>query len=91
MSRDPELNGLQKNQVRDSLRAHAQNNGRIIQIEEAWDQYKHLHRFRYDVMLEYNFILKPVYVEIRYTGLRPDIPMALLVSVHTSFKNKSLP
>lgn len=91
MSRDLDLDGLQPIGVREALRAHARSGGRIVQKVETWEPYKDQHRFCYEVLLEFDFIARPVFVEMRYTGIDPDLPQVSLVSVHTSFKDKSRP
>ncbi len=88
MSRDPELNGLQPKGLRDELRTHAKNDGKIVQKIETCEQYKKF-KFCYEVLLDFDFIIRPVYVEIRYVGLEDEFPQDLLVSVHTSFKSRS--
>jgi hypothetical protein len=89
MSRDVELNGLLPKAVRDALRTHARNNCMIVQRTEKLEQFKDKYKFCYDIVLNFDYITKPVYVEICYSGIEPDFPRVLLVSVHPSIKSRS--
>lgn len=86
---DSELQGLTTTAILADLRNHARSGGEIEQKRESREDWADDFDFVHIALLEYDFLLRPLFVEMCLIGDDPEFPEVAIVSAHLSFKQKT--